>query len=498
MFGKNRRSHSQPEEDNMLGLLPVNGCDNPHRRGDIIFVHGLAGHSWSTWHPQDNKVRQDANFWLSWLGEDLQHNGIDVGVWTFGYEAARFQFSGSAMARFDQASNLLEYLEVNDIGERPLIFVTHSMGGLLVKETIRTAQNFNKQAIIKQTKGIVFLSTPHTGSHLAKLIDNIGVLARPTVNVEELKAHAPELRSLNEWYRQNVDDLAIDTKVFYETKPTGGILVVDEDSANPGIKDVKPVAVPFDHNSITKPQKNNLVYLSVRKFVEQLLPSQLQLPPGKSNPLQQTIVENTKTADTVDNNVQNEYGGEAQQNNVSNNNAPLIRHFQKELFYELFLMSLNASWHTANYCFHDTIISQRNENKSSFHDGKFRLQGKSIELSEEILQAIQNGAWNAGWWAANTRAQEKRLPYYTRLEPNWIKVAQKEIVENFDKVRNSGKLQEELVDEIESMCKEMGWFTNKKVRGESNLMETYNLLERHCRNICPDIDTNQLRNDLGI
>ena len=253
MFGQNRRSRSQRKENNMIGLSSVLGCENSHRRGDIIFVHGLAGHSWGTWHPQDKKDGKDANFWLHWLGDELKQSGIDVGIWTFGYEAARFQFSGSAMARFDQASNLLEYLEVNDIGERPLIFVTHSMGGLLVKEVIRTAQNFHKQAIIEQTKGIVFLSTPHTGSHLANLIDNIGVLARPTVNVEELKAHAPELRSLNEWYRQNVESLVIDTKVFYETQPIHGILVVDEDSANPGIKDVKPVAVPFDHNSIAKP-----------------------------------------------------------------------------------------------------------------------------------------------------------------------------------------------------------------------------------------------------
>ena len=202
------------------------------------------------------------------------------------------------MARFDLASTLLEYLEVNDIGERPLIFVTHSMGGLLVKEAIRTAQNFNKQGIIEKTKGIVFLSTPHTGSHLANLIDNIGVLARPTVNVEELKAHAPELRNLNEWYRQNVESLAINTKVFYETKPIHGILVVDEDSANPGIKDVKPVAVPFDHNSIAKPQKNDLVYLSVKKFVIQYLPNSLQMAlalqseltnPSKPHPFQGTM-----------------------------------------------------------------------------------------------------------------------------------------------------------------------------------------------------------------
>ena len=278
MFGQNRRSYSQPEEDNILGLISILGCDNPHRRGDIIFVHGLAGHVWNTWYPQDQRDREDSHFWPAWLGEELKKKNLDVGIWSFGYEAARFLFSGSAMARFDQASNLLEYLEVNDIGKRPIIFVTHSMGGLLVKEMIRTAQNFNKQGIIEQTKGIVFLSTPHTGSHLANLINNVAFLARPTVNVKELKAHESELRNLNEWYRQNVESLGINTKVFYETKPIHGILVVDKDSANPGIRDVKPVAVPFDHNSIAKPKKNDLVYLSVKTIAIQYLSSLTQKP----------------------------------------------------------------------------------------------------------------------------------------------------------------------------------------------------------------------------
>lgn len=272
-------------EASKIGLLPVLECEDTTRMGDIIFVHGLAGDAWNTWHWQNPKDKnyQRNNFWLNWLGEDLKNKGLNVGIWTFGYEAARFKFSGSAIARFDQASNLLEYLEVNDIGERPIIFVTHSMGGLLVKEMIRTAQNFNKQLIIEQTKGIVFLSTPHTGSHLASLIDNISILAQPTINVEELKAHAPELRSLNEWYRQNIEGFAVDTKVFYETKPLHKVLVVDEDSANPGIKDVKPVAMPEDHNSIAKPSSvNNLVYLSVKKFVTEHLKSRPQLPPADS------------------------------------------------------------------------------------------------------------------------------------------------------------------------------------------------------------------------
>jgi tetratricopeptide (TPR) repeat protein len=99
-------------------------------------------------------------------------------------------------------------------------------------------------------------------------------LTRPTVNIEELQEHSPQLRSLNEWYRQNVDKLGIQTKVFYETKPMNGILVVDEDSSNPGIRDVKPVAISEDYISIAKPEKNDLVYLSTIKFCEEVFTSE--------------------------------------------------------------------------------------------------------------------------------------------------------------------------------------------------------------------------------
>ena len=253
-------------EEKMLGLSRVFECENSHPRGDIVFVHGLAGHPWGTWHPQGKKNNQNLDFWPFWLGQDLQKDEIAVNVWTFGYDAPRFGYVGEGMPRFDLASNLWEYLDVNDIGDRPLIFITHSMGGLVVKDLIRTAQNFDdKKAIIQQTQGIVFLSTPHQGSHLANLIDNF--------NVEELRAHTPQLRDLNQWYRQNIEKLNIKTYVFYETKPMAGVLVVDEDSANPGIKDVQPIAISADHNSIAKPGRNDLVYLSVVKFCQQIFAS---------------------------------------------------------------------------------------------------------------------------------------------------------------------------------------------------------------------------------
>jgi pimeloyl-ACP methyl ester carboxylesterase len=255
MFGRKQNDHNRLHE--------IEGCQNPSRKGDVIFVHGLGGNARSTWHPEE---RQDDNFWLSWLSKDIE----DVGIWSFGYEAEPSKFKGSAMPIFDQASNLLEWIEIKGLGQKPLIFITHSLGGLLVKSMLNTAQTYRKQEIIEQTKGIVFLATPHTGSHLANLISKIGTIARTTVSVEELKSHSPQLRQLNEWYRENARNFGIVTKVYYETRPFNGILVVDEDSANLGIEGIKPIAVPEDHISIAKPKsKDNLVYLGVQRFIRE-------------------------------------------------------------------------------------------------------------------------------------------------------------------------------------------------------------------------------------
>ncbi|MCL2931372.1 MAG: hypothetical protein MGG11_03485 [Trichodesmium sp. MAG_R03] len=40
----------------MLDLLLVFDCKNSHPQGDIVFVHGLAGHPRGTWHPQSKRV----------------------------------------------------------------------------------------------------------------------------------------------------------------------------------------------------------------------------------------------------------------------------------------------------------------------------------------------------------------------------------------------------------------------------------------------------------
>lgn len=267
--------------DKKLGLIRIQNCEHPTRKADVVFVHGLGGNALSTWHPHE---KQDEDCWLYWLGRDLP----EAGIWSFGYEAEFSELKGKAVPRFDQASALFDLLESHSIGDRPIIFVTHSLGGLIVKEMLRNLSDFPNTQMIDQTKGIVFLATPHTGSHLANLVGLLNCLLRTSVSVEELEAHNPGLRGLNQWYRQSARKLGIDTKVYFETENTKkyGIYyrVVDEDSANPNIQDVMPRAVPgVDHISIAKPSWNSQVYLGVRKFIQDI--GQISLQNSSNTPL---------------------------------------------------------------------------------------------------------------------------------------------------------------------------------------------------------------------
>jgi|GEM_PF-3167409 len=260
------------------GLNALFGSKNPDRKGDIIFVHGLMGHATKTWHPGEKDDPESC--WLGWLAKDQELS--ELGIWTFGYEAEPSAWKGRGIPLFDQSSPLLDDLDSRELGDKPIIFITHSLGGLLVKKMLETADKYpQSQKFIHQTKGIVFLATPHQGAHLAELIKNIGTLfARLEPIVNDLKANEPNLRSLNETYRQKCRSWCIETKVYFETESVRGVKVVEEMSSDPGLLDVKAFAVPgANHISIAKPEsENSQVYRGVRKFIKDCLNIPVTLP----------------------------------------------------------------------------------------------------------------------------------------------------------------------------------------------------------------------------
>jgi hypothetical protein len=273
----------------MAELQKISGCENPHRVADVILVHGLDGDARTTWQEKD----RPETFWPGWLGEDFPQ----AGVRSLDYESSSMAWRGDSMPLYDRANNVLNLFEQEGVGQRPIGFVCHSLGGLLIKQVLRNAKDSKNaawQAVMGQTRFIVFLSTPHSGSGMANWIQYMGKVLRTSVSVKELKAHHPQLRQLNIWYRDHVADLGIKNFVYCEEQKTGrtyfglgGILVVDKTSADPGIPGVTPISLDEDHISICKPArdgKRSQVYHQVKRMTEELVNVSALFPSPKPQP----------------------------------------------------------------------------------------------------------------------------------------------------------------------------------------------------------------------
>ena len=239
-------------------LIQISSPATQSRDVDIVFVHGLGGDPRATWQSSDG------GFWPEWLATDLP----EAGVWSLGYDAAMTVFGGS-MPIVDRAANATAELEARGLGSAPIVFVCHSLGGLLVKQMIRGSVEHRGAAstwLSQATKGVVFLATPHSGAASATWADRLlGILAGPIL--KEIKADTPLLRDINQWYRSNAGRLGIKHQVYSETRSIKGVMVVDQASSDPGISDLIPIPLDEDHFSICKPSsRDSTMYLRVRTF----------------------------------------------------------------------------------------------------------------------------------------------------------------------------------------------------------------------------------------
>ena len=230
--------------------------------GDVVFVHGLDGHPRKTWcHNPDSG-------WLDWLDEDAPN----ICVWSLQYDAKKFSATNKKVCLYDFSTFLLQTLLNKNIGHRPLVFVSHSYGGLVVKKMLHLAATDHKslggERLVNQTKGVVFIATPHHELGIVALAKH---LPASTTAVVELADGSRQLKQLNDWYRDYAPNKGIITQAYYETSSP---ILVTSDSADPNVPDVIAMALPFGHSGVCKPQsRDEMPYGNVSRLIADAIPS---------------------------------------------------------------------------------------------------------------------------------------------------------------------------------------------------------------------------------
>ncbi|XP_047306230.1 uncharacterized protein LOC124909606 [Impatiens glandulifera] len=134
---------------------------------------------------------------FKWISADIPH----ARIFSLKYKTNLTQWSGATLPMQEVSSMLLEKLVDAGIGDRPVVFVTHSMGGLVVKQILYQAKVENKENIVNNTVGVIFYSCPHFGSRLADMPWKMGLVLRPAPTIGELRSGSPRLIELNDFIR---------------------------------------------------------------------------------------------------------------------------------------------------------------------------------------------------------------------------------------------------------------------------------------------------------
>jgi hypothetical protein len=275
----------------MARLIHLAGDPSRSLVADVVFVHGLDGDARTSW------ISPDGQLWPEWLAADLQ----GPVYWSWSYSVPSSAWSGTSLPLVDHALAALDYLVSIGLGKRPICFIVHSMGGLLVKQMIRMASELEARfrPIADNVRGIVFLATPHAGSRVSNLTRIISLVYRPTLAVRDLAHLDPHLRDLNLWYKFNCVKLGISNRVYFETLPTSGVQVVDALSADGGFPDCAPIPVEANHLQICKPvDRRAPVYVGVKSFLEKLLTSAIpQVVPDGIAAIRRQLLEGPRVFD---------------------------------------------------------------------------------------------------------------------------------------------------------------------------------------------------------
>ncbi|XP_076659101.1 protein SERAC1 isoform X3 [Halictus rubicundus] len=143
-----------------------------------------------------------------WLPEDVPYIRVigvnydsNLSMWT-----PLCPIEGMKSTLSERSGEYVGKLVTAGIGIRPTVWVCHSMGGLLVKKMLVDEwKNGDKNNICKNTRGIIFYSTPHRGSRMAVLKQATQMLLWPSVEVQELR----EDPGIGEFYEIAQDHLSI-------------------------------------------------------------------------------------------------------------------------------------------------------------------------------------------------------------------------------------------------------------------------------------------------
>ncbi|KAI1140023.1 hypothetical protein F5Y05DRAFT_411088 [Hypoxylon sp. FL0543] len=159
-------------DDHFLGMTPLNDVEREKHEFNCIAISGLASHPFGSWQPKGG----DKSF--MWIRDELPLAIPDTRFSIYGYDTTLVG-SNSFQSVEDLAASFIDHIRASGWAlpsAKPLLFLAHSLGGIVLKEAFVALANEHEQGahILDLFKGGIFFGVPSHGmatSHLLAMVE---------------------------------------------------------------------------------------------------------------------------------------------------------------------------------------------------------------------------------------------------------------------------------------------------------------------------------------
>ncbi|MCJ1250637.1 hypothetical protein MMC30_007865 [Trapelia coarctata] len=258
-------------ENEFLGLTCIysSRVSSPARPYvDLVLVHGAHGHainSFACHFTNSSREAREALWALDALPKALETVGIVPRIMTYGWNADSWLDSTHSMNT--ECETLIKALESerSNTPNRPIVFIGHGIGGLLIKQTVNEIVDAGMcRDIENPVKGCYFFAVPHhkpdSADGFASILADMEVALqqngpqRPEL-VKSLKPRNRVILNLSSVFNDICSEHGIATVSFYEDSKTGDCSVVPKELAILDKRPGKSYGTNSDYRDILKLSK---------------------------------------------------------------------------------------------------------------------------------------------------------------------------------------------------------------------------------------------------
>jgi len=256
---------------------------------DLVLVHGAHGHAINSFACHSTNPSRESLWAIDSLPKALETVGIIPRIMTYGWDANSWLNPGANF--LNEGENFVKELNRARRGasKRPVVFVGHGVGGLLIKQAVSEIVNsgFNEDGFENPVKACLFFAVPHhqtdSGGDFASILATMQVALGKAVPskstiVRALKPRNRHISNLSVEFDGVRKESNIRTISFHEERMISEEFIVPKESAILDNAQGKAYGIDANYRDLARLSKGQYNLKIVLDAVCNLLRAQLGLP----------------------------------------------------------------------------------------------------------------------------------------------------------------------------------------------------------------------------